>query len=258
MGIVRQSGAENNDMAHADGICFNNVFLSQLFSPYDEDWYTFTISNPSRISINFITTAIPKIAGDCTSSTTVGTYRVDIRDMDNNILMSYQNVDCTLNNGIWETGVVNPGTYYVVVFCPRLPDNTHFLSSPYYLAVFDDFYFPCGDSDKLMNSASLSLENSAYHLYVPIVDMNPFIWVDFQYDPTSATSLMFKVVNGGVLKNLDGYKSCNLSTLPLVDGNYVLHIPVLIFDDVSYRVDMTYVPTTDGLMWFMLSGVWLN
>jgi len=248
----------NNDMAHADGICFNNVFLSQLSSPYEEDWYTFTISQPSRITINFITTAIPAIATQCDKGiSTMGTYRVDIRDVDNNVLMSYQNVDCSLNNGTWETGVVPIGTYYIVVFCPRTPDNSHYLSTPYYLAVFDNFYFPCGDSDKLVNSASLSLKNSAYHLNVPIVDMDPYFWVDFLYDSAQATSLMFKMVNSGGL-SLDDYKSCNLSTLSLVDGNYILHVPAMIFDGVSYRVDLTYVPTTDGLVWFMLSGAWLN
>jgi hypothetical protein len=248
----------NNDMSQADRICFNNVFLSQLYSPYEEDWYTFTITQPSRIGINFITTAIPKIAGDCKTSTTVGTYRVDIRDKDNNMLMSFQNVDCSLDNGIWETGVVPVGTYYVVVFCPRLPDNSHYLSSPYYLAVFNNYYFPCGNKDKLVNSASLSLESSAYHLYVPIIDATPLLWVDLLYDPNPATSLMFRVNNYGVLTNLNDFKSCNLSSLSLVDDNYVLHIPVLIINGVSYRVDLTYVSTTDGQIWFMLSGFWYN
>ena len=248
----------NNDMAHADVACFNSVYLAQLFSPYEEDWYTFTITTPSRIGINFITTAIPVIAGDCVDSTTVGTYRVDIRDGDNNVLMSYQNVDCSLDNGIWETGVVPSGKYYIVVFCPRLPDNSHYLSSVYYLAVFDNFYLPCGKSDKLTNAASLSPDASAYQLHVPIIDPAPYFWADLQYDPIPGTSQMFRVTDYGLLANLDAYRACNLSTLSLVDGNYVLHIPMVVFDGVSYRVDLTYVPTTDGQIWFMLSGVWLN
>ena len=43
-----------------------------------------------------------------------------------------------------------------------------------------------------------------------------------------------------------------------MDSNYILHIPELIFNGISYRVDLTYVPTTDGLIWFMLSGIWAN
>jgi hypothetical protein len=254
VGIVRleYETEPNNDMAHADAICFDNVFLSQLFNPYEEDWYTFTISQPSRISINFITTAIPAIAGDCVDSTTVGTYRVDIRDKDNNVLMSYQNVDCSLDNGIWETGVVPAGTYYVVVFCPRLPDNSHYLSSPYYIAVFDNFYLPC---NQLVNSASLSLEASAYRLTVPVIDTVPYLSADFQYDPIRS---MFWLANYKELANSNDYRFCNLSTLSLVDGNYVLRVPAVIFDGRSYRVDLTYMPTVDGTIWFMLSGAWLN
>jgi len=247
----------NNDMAHADKICFNNVYLGQLFSPYEEDWYTFTVTTPSRIGINFITTAIPKIAGDCKTSTTVGTYRVDIRDSDNKILTSNPNVDCSLDNGIWETAVA-PGTYYIVVRCPRLPDNSHYLSDKYYLAVFDNFYIPCGDRNNQVNSASLSLEDSVYNLHVPISGPTPpYLWADLQYDPISATNLI-RVTNFGFIANLNDYRSCNLSTLSPVGGNYVLHIPVLIFEGVSYRLDLTYVPTSDGQIWFMLSGVWPN
>ena len=248
----------NNDRSQADAICFDNVFLSQLSSPYEEDWYTFTITQPSRIGINFITTAIPEIAGDCEDSTTVGTYRVDIRDVNNNVLMSYQNIDCIFDNGIWETGVVPVGTYYVVIFCPRLPDNSHYLSTPYYLAVFNNLYLPCGGGDKLVNAASLSLETSAYQLHVPAVNTTPYLWADFQYDPIPASNLMFRLTNFGVLKNLNEFRSCNLSSLSLVGGNYVLHIPVVIFEGVSYRVDFIYVPTMDGSMWFMLSGAWVN
>ena len=54
------------------------------------------------------------------------------------------------------------------------------------------------------------------------------------------------------------YSACQPSTLSLTDANYILHIPELIFDGISYRIDLTYVPTTDGLIWFMLSGVWAN
>lgn len=252
----------NNDMAHADPICmdntYDNVYLGQLFSPYEEDWYSFTISTPSRISINFITTAIPVLAGTCTDSSTVGTYRVDIRDKDNNQMMSYQNVDCSLNNGIWETGVIASGTYYIVVYCPRLPDNSHYLSTPYYLAVSNGFYSPCGSKDQLVNSASLSLQNAAYHLYIPIMNALPYLWADLQYDPMQPASLMFRLVNCGVLTDLNSYQSCNLPTLSLVNNNFVLQIPVMLFDGISYRVELTYIPTMDGTFWFMLNGAWPN
>jgi hypothetical protein len=248
----------NDDMSHADGVCFNNVFLGQLKSPYEEDWYTFTVTQSSRISINFITTAAPADAGCDSGTTTVGTWKVDIRDSYNNVLMSFHNIDCIFDNGIWETGVVPPGTYYIVVYCPRLGTGDIYLSDPYYLAVFNNFYRPCGEADKLVNAASLSLETSAYHLYVPVIETTPILWADLLYDPSPEMGLMFRLKNYGVLPNLNDFRSCNMSNMSEVDGNYVLHIPVLIFNGVSYRVDLTYVPTTDGTIWFMLSGFWLN
>ena len=107
-------------------------------------------------------------------------------------------------------------------------------------------------------SLSLTLTDSAYHLFAPILNTNPNLWVDFQYDPAPSTNMMFKLTNSGETTNPDGYKVCQPSTLSLTDTNYILHIPELIFDGISYRVDLTYVPTTDGLIWFMLSGAWAN
>ena len=84
------------------------------------------------------------------------------------------------------------------------------------------------------------------------------MYVDFQFDPVPGTGLMFRLTNSGVLANLEGYRSCNMSNLYEENGNYVLHIPVVMLDGVSYRADLTYVPTDDGQYWFTVSGVWLN
>ena len=46
-------------------------------------------------------------------------------------------------------------------------------------------------------AASLSLTDSTYHLFVPIVNTNPNLWVDFQYDPASSTNPMFRLTNSG-------------------------------------------------------------
>ncbi|MFZ3044581.1 MAG: invasin domain 3-containing protein [Desulfatirhabdiaceae bacterium] len=135
----------NNEMAEADWIIFGDAYLAQLSSPYEQDWYVYTTTQSGSISINFIATAIPEGAG-CDGTTTVGTYRIDVRDTQNNVLMSYQNIDCTLDNGIWETGIQNPGTYYIVVYCPRLPDNGHYLSTPYYISAFKPTNIQCAPS----------------------------------------------------------------------------------------------------------------
>lgn len=140
--VLRYESETNNEMEEADVFQYDDAFQGQLASPYDVDWYVFQINQTSHISLNFITTAIPEGAG-CEDSSTVGTYRIDIRDKDNNVLMSYQNVDCSLDNGIWETGLENPGTYYIVVYCPRVPDNSHYLSTPYYITAFITYDPPC-------------------------------------------------------------------------------------------------------------------
>ena len=131
----------NNDMTEANPVSFNNVYVGQLGSPYDEDWYVFRTLRPSTVSINFITTAI-SAASSCTNtngniSGVPGTYRVDIRDENNDELMSYQNFDCIPDNGLWSTGLSSAGTYYIVVYCPRQPNTSHYLSNDYYMAVFD-------------------------------------------------------------------------------------------------------------------------
>ena len=106
-------------------------------------------------------------------------------------------------------------------------------------------------------TASLTQTGSTYRLFIPIVNTNPSLWGDFLYDPTISTT-MFRVTNYGEITNPDGYKACQPSTLTLVGGNYILHIPEAIFDGISYRIDLTYVPTSDGLTWYMLSGIWAN
>ncbi len=107
-------------------------------------------------------------------------------------------------------------------------------------------------------AASLSLTDSANRLFVPIVNTNPCLWLDFQYDPDSTMNPMFRLINSGETETLSNYSTCQPSILSLIDSNYILQIPELIFDGISYRVDLTYVPTTDGLIWFMLSGAWTN
>lgn len=144
---VQYETETNNDMGEADTMCLDVAFNGQLSSPYDEDWYGLTNDGTSVIYINFVTTAIPKGAG-CDGSSTVGTYRVDVRDTDNNVLISYQNIDCSFDNGLWETGIQYKGNYYVVVYCPRLPDKDHYLSTPYYLTVSTSTYPLCGDFNR--------------------------------------------------------------------------------------------------------------
>jgi hypothetical protein len=107
-------------------------------------------------------------------------------------------------------------------------------------------------------AASLSLSGSAYDLFVPTVNTTPNTWADLQYDPASSTNTMFRLINSGENPSPDAYKACQPSTLSMSDGNYVLHIPELIYGGVSYRLDLTHVPTTDGLTWFVLSGIWAN
>ena len=68
-----------------------------------------------------------------------------------------------------------------------------------------------------------------------------------------------RLTNFGETPNPDGCEISQSSTLTLVDSNYILHIPEAISDDgISYQIDLIYLPTTDGLIWFIVSGVWEN
>jgi hypothetical protein len=128
----------NNEMEGANWITFGDAVYAQLASQYDVDWYAFNMTQVGKIKINFMTTAIPKGAGCDGGTSTVGTYRIDIRDAENNVVMSYQNIDCSLDNGYWEAGIKKPGTYYLVVYCPRQPSVDHYLSTPYYISIYKE------------------------------------------------------------------------------------------------------------------------
>jgi hypothetical protein len=104
-------------------------------------------------------------------------------------------------------------------------------------------------------AAYLSPTDLAYHLFVPIVNTNPDLWLDLQHDPNSTTKMMFRLINSGGASIPSDYSTCRPSTLSLIGSDYLLHIPELIFEGLSYRVDLTYVPTQDGQIWFMLSDV---
>jgi hypothetical protein len=107
-------------------------------------------------------------------------------------------------------------------------------------------------------AASLSLSDSAYHLFIPILDTSPNLWVDFQCDLADSSKIMFKLTNSGETTNPEGFNACQPASLSSMDADYILHIPAMIFNGDSYRVDLTYVPTTDGLIWFMLTSAWAN
>jgi hypothetical protein len=107
-------------------------------------------------------------------------------------------------------------------------------------------------------SAALYLSDAAYRLYVPIINTNPNLWADFQYDPSLLPNMMFRLTGSGETAEPDRYLDCQPSSLYLSEAGYTLHIPELVFDGASYRVDLTHVPTGDGLIWFFVSGLWAN
>ena len=108
-------------------------------------------------------------------------------------------------------------------------------------------------------AASLSLMTDAtFHLHVPVVDTDPVLWIDFLYEPALSSSPMFRLVHSGDPASPSDFADCLISNLSLVNGNYILHIPELIYNGVSYRAELTYFPTTDGWIWFIPSGAWAN
>lgn len=63
-----------------------------------------------------------------------------------------------------------------------------------------------------------------------------------------------------VLSTAGATQDCtNPATLSLNAASaYILHVPVLTYQGISYTVDLQYVPYTDGLIWFKIISVAQN
>lgn len=86
-------------------------------------------------------------------------------------------------------------------------------------------------------AATVSIDN---YLNVPVINFNnAFFKVTLVYTPTSDGIVWFKVTASGELQDTSPFNNCQASTL---SAAYVLHIPELVFNNISYSVDLQYVP----------------
>lgn len=98
--------------------------------------------------------------------------------------------------------------------------------------------------------ASLYIQNSIYHLSLPILDFYPagqllplYYNVDFEYTPTTDGILWFKVASANALADTSAFTACQASMLTSsASADYYLFVPRLILGNTSYWLLMQYVP----------------
>lgn len=79
-----------------------------------------------------------------------------------------------------------------------------------------------------------------YYLNVPVINFNNvFLKATFVYSPTSDGIVWFKLTGSGDVSDLSPYNNCQASTL---SAAYVLHIPEIVLNNISYTADLQYVP----------------
>lgn len=100
-------------------------------------------------------------------------------------------------------------------------------------------------SDFILQIPSISFSGSSY-------------FADLKYEQSSTGYIMFKVTNAGTVTNPGDFGGCQSSTLSLSGGNYILHIPTLIYNSVSFWADFQYAPTSDNQIWFKLTNAGQN
>lgn len=90
--------------------------------------------------------------------------------------------------------------------------------------------------------------SSTLLVHIPIVTYSNFnYWLDLQYNSGDST---LTVVSYAIVSNLNPYSNCTASTL---SSDFKLHIPVLIYNGVSYWADLQYKDSV-----FVITGSGLN
>lgn len=109
----------------------------------------------------------------------------------------------------------------------------------------------CSNYTQTGNTCAATL-SANLKLHVPILTYNGQTYaVDFQYSPESD----FTLTSVSALSDPSTFSSCVPSTLTY---DFMLHIPVIMYNEVSYKVDLTYVPATDNSVRFKLTGATVN
>ncbi|MBF0566868.1 MAG: hypothetical protein HQK89_16710, partial [Nitrospirae bacterium] len=88
------------------------------------------------------------------------------------------------------------------------------------------------------NNCAASVSSSASTslvVHIPVITYNGSnFWADLQYHSAGST---LTVVNAGIVSDASPFNNCTASTLT---SDFKLHIPVIIINGVSYRLDLQY------------------
>lgn len=102
-----------------------------------------------------------------------------------------------------------------------------------------------------LGGACAATLSSDLTLHVPIINFNgTYLWCNAACEVSADGSFMCRITDYGEA-NPYAFSDCQPSKL---SPDFALQVPSGIYNNISYRVEFEYVPTTDGQMWFKLSS----
>lgn len=138
-----------------------------------------------------------------------------------------------------------------LVWRRRILDDVKSLSG---IAFINDTFVAVGNSGTILQSDPLSGNctstlSSDLSIHIPIINFNDRkIWGDGKCEVGVDGSLMCRVTGTGATNPAE-FSDCQVSTL---SSEYSLHVPALIWNNISFQTDFEYTPSTDGQIWFKL------
>jgi Photosynthesis system II assembly factor YCF48 len=101
-------------------------------------------------------------------------------------------------------------------------------------------------------TATLSADLS---LHIPVIAFDgTYLWADESCGSTTDGTALCRVTGYGEANPAD-FKNCQASTL---SAEFDLHVPAIVYSNVSYEAEFEYLPTSDGQIWFKLVGATKN
>ncbi len=128
--IVHYEIEPNNRPEDANTVDMRTIYKGSLHNPYDEDFFAFTLDSSQKVDIYFLATNTNCAPLAC------GSFNIDVRNGDNQTLAHYMHFVTVDPLAIQQWDVyLNPGTYYVSIYYPRIftPLLSQYTSSPYFL-----------------------------------------------------------------------------------------------------------------------------
>lgn len=109
-----------------------------------------------------------------------------------------------------------------------------------------------------VDSCGAATLSSPLGIHIPYLNLNGSTFsLDLQYAQGPVEGILFELANYGLVNPAD-FSNCQGALLFVEGSEIVLHVPVFMFNNVSYWVDLVYVPTTDGNIWVKAKGFGTN